>query len=49
MYVKLVMNHRRQVPAGGPLVQVPFMYSEAVMLDLAALGLDGFGDLIVGD
>jgi len=47
MYVALVMNQRRQVPAGGPLPKVPTMYSEAVMADLTALGLDGYGNLIV--
>ena len=44
MYLALVMNHRRQIPAGGPLAQVPVMYAAAVMADLTALGLDGFGN-----
>ena len=47
MYLALVMNHRRQIPAGGPLAMVPVTYSDAVMADLTALGLDGFGNLIV--
>jgi hypothetical protein len=47
MYLALVMHHRRQIPAGGPLAMVPAMYSEAVMADLTALGLDGYGNLIV--
>jgi len=47
MYLALVMNHRRQIPAGGPLAMVPAMYSVAVMADLTALGLDGYGNLIV--
>lgn len=47
MYVALVMNHRRQIPAGGPLPMVPVNYSDAVMADLTALGLDGYGNLIV--
>ena len=47
MYLALVMNHRRQIPAGGPLAMVPVTYSAAVMADLTALGLDGYGNLIV--
>jgi len=46
MYLALVMNHRRQISAGGPLRQVPVEYAEEVMLDLTALGLDGFGNEI---
>ena len=47
MYVALVMNKRRQIPAGGPLPMVPLAYSDAVLADLNALGLDGYGHLIV--
>lgn len=43
MYVALVMNQRRQIAAGGPLPMVPEKYSDAVMKDLTALGLDGYG------
>lgn len=44
MYVALVMNQRRQIPAGGPLPMVPEKYSGAVLDDLNALGLDGYGN-----
>lgn len=44
MYVALVMNQRRQIPAGGPLPMVPEKYSAAVLADLNALGLDGYGN-----
>ena len=47
MYLALVMNHRRQIPSGGPLPMVPVMYSAAVQADLTALGLDGYGNPIV--
>lgn len=47
MYLALVMAHRRQIPAGGPKPQVPVMYAEAVTADLTALGLDGYGNIIV--
>lgn len=47
MYVALVMNQRRQIPAGGPLPMVPERYADAVLADLTALGLDGYGNPIV--
>lgn len=44
MYVALVMNQRRQISVGGPLPMVPEKYSVAVLADLNALGLDGYGN-----
>lgn len=44
MYVALVMHKRRQIAAGGPLPMVPEKYSAAVLADLNAIGLDGYGD-----
>lgn len=44
MYVALVMHKRRQIAAGGPLPMVPERYSAAVLEDLKALGLDGYGN-----
>ncbi|MCV9899819.1 CD1375 family protein [Exiguobacterium sp. N5] len=47
MYVALVMHKRRQIAAGGPLPMVPEKYSAAVLADLNAIGLDGYGDPLV--
>jgi hypothetical protein len=41
LYVALIVNHRRTIE------QVPISYRGAVLADLNALGLDGYGNLLM--
>lgn len=42
LYVALIINKRRTID------QVPAQFKDAVLADLNALGLDGYGNPIVG-